>query len=49
MRCGRMAAEILPMVVSSGSMMILAETGDASRGTTDETNWVSHPSGIGHP
>ena len=41
-------AEILPMVVSSGSMMILAETSDASRGTTDETNWVSHPSGIGY-
>jgi hypothetical protein len=41
-------AEILPMVVSGGTSMILAETSAASRGTDDETNWVSHPSAIGY-
>jgi hypothetical protein len=28
--------------------MLLAQTGDASRGPSDETTWVSHPSAIGY-
>jgi hypothetical protein len=41
-------AAIQPMISGDGSRMLLAETGDASRGPSDETNWVSHPSAIGY-
>ena len=42
-------AEIMPMESADGTSMILGETSDASRGgSSDETNWVSHPSAIGY-
>ena len=41
-------AAIQPMTTNAGTSMILAETSDASRGPSDETNWVSHPSAIGY-
>ncbi len=41
-------APILPMISGDGSKMILAETSDASRGSTDESSWLSHPSAIGY-
>ena len=42
-------AAILPMISSDGSRVILAETSSASRGSTNETSWLSHPSAIGLP